>query len=160
LFLRGGAICCELAQALSLLGCSTTLALRGSSILNTFEPEVSASILFSLSISSVSVLKQCEIVNCVEVHHNQISVDMLDNNGELRVHHFNSVFVGYGRRSSTNDLGLESLGFKEKNLSPIVSNSLLTEIPSIFICGDARKKFHQSTHSAEMMHIMLSLMHY
>lgn len=148
LFLGGGAICCELAQALSLLGCSTTLALRGSSILNSFEPEVSASMLFSLSSSSVSVLKECEIVNCVKVDHDQISVDILDNNAELRVHHFNAVFVGYGRRSSTNDLGLESLGFKEKNLPPIVSNSLQTEIPSIFICGDARKKFHQSTHSA------------
>ena len=147
LILGGGAIGCELSQALSRLDCSVTQVFRGPRLLPAEDHEVSDCIHTSLAQDGVQL----------RAEHRPIAIDTLaDGSRVLRCQYrddevsigFDRLLLATGRVPNIHGLGLEALGLELNNAGAPDCNAFLqTNIPSIYCAGDVAGPF-QFTHTA------------
>jgi len=129
--LGGGAIGCELGQALSRLGADVTLVVR-SNIMSKEEPEAAAVVEQKLVEEGITVLKNTSIVS---VERDGELKRLTTNDGkEILVE---EILLAAGRSPNVEGLNLEAAGVEyDKKKGVKVNEKLQTTNPQIFACGD------------------------
>ena len=140
LVLGGGAMGCELSQALARLGADVTLIEQGSRLLVREDPEVSDVALHALQDCGVHVHLQSQALSfgCEPQRWAQVRTP----DGPQRIE-FDLLLLALGRRPRITGLGLEDLGLHDLALD----NYLETPIPGIYAAGDVTDQW-QLTHAA------------
>jgi pyruvate/2-oxoglutarate dehydrogenase complex dihydrolipoamide dehydrogenase (E3) component len=142
--LGGGAIGCEIAQAMARLGSRVTLVHRGPRILPKEDARASALIEAALIADGVDVRTNCTMASVT-------STDRLTGTFTLSDEttlSFDRTLVALGRRSNTADLGLQHVGVRLDGRGNIVVDSKLrTSNPRIWAAGDVTG-LPQFTHTA------------
>jgi pyruvate/2-oxoglutarate dehydrogenase complex dihydrolipoamide dehydrogenase (E3) component/uncharacterized membrane protein YdjX (TVP38/TMEM64 family) len=136
----GGAIGCELAQALARLGAHVTLIERGARLLAREDEDVSAVALKALQGAGVQVLLQTQPLDFgrdPECH-----ARLQTPAGPLRLG-FDLLLLALGRKPNLQGLGLQELGLSHLQLDAY----LQTPIPGIYAAGDVTEQW-QLTHAA------------
>lgn len=125
LILGGGAMGCELAQALARLGAGATLIEAGT-ILAREEPEAAALVRAGLEADGVRLIEG-------RVARFAPGLAVLEDGAEVP---FGTLLLATGRRARTEGLGLEDLGIAT---GPVIETDdyLQTLIPGIYAAGDA-----------------------
>ncbi|MEI7785895.1 MAG: FAD-dependent oxidoreductase [Betaproteobacteria bacterium] len=140
LVVGGGAIGCELSQALARLGAQLTLVEQGPQLLAQEDTDVGEAALQALQAAGVEVLLQARVQRCGRDEQRHALVHSAA--GERRIE-FDLLLLALGRRPRWQGLGLEALGLKEF----VVDEYLETPIPGIFAAGDVTGQ-GQLTHAA------------
>ncbi len=142
--LGGGAIGCELAQALARLGGKVTQVEMADRVLASEDDDVSAHARAALEHSGVEVLTDHTAL--------RIEPDGLDKRivvagpeGERAIG-FDALIVAVGRKARLTGYGLEDLGITTDR-TVLTDEYLATEFPNIFAAGDVAGPF-QFTHTA------------
>ncbi|MCO1334373.1 FAD-dependent oxidoreductase [Microbulbifer sp. OS29] len=144
--LGGGAIGCELAQALARLGSEITLVERARVILPELDREVSAAVTVALEAEGVTLLTGHEAVE-FEGGSDQKGGVLVLRNAEGRVKiEFDEVILALGRRAKTTGMGLEKLQLLENGKLKL-DDCLRTRYPHILAAGDMAGPY-QFTHMA------------
>ncbi len=148
LVLGGGSAGCELAQALTRLGCETTVVERREAILQKIDHDMSAVVLRRLEGEGLSVMTKTEITN-LEKGVNGCKAQ-LAGGGQIA---FDAVVLALGRRPVTRGLGLEDLGFVFRRDGTLETDEFMrTRFPNVFACGDVTGPFqmvHSGRHQAK-----------
>ncbi|MEO0947946.1 MAG: mercuric reductase [Cyanobacteria bacterium J06641_5] len=129
--LGGGAIGCELGQALSRLGAEVTLVVR-SNIMSKEEPEAAAVVEQKLIEEGITILKNTSIVS---VERDGELKRLTTNDGkEILVE---EILLAAGRSPNVGGLNLEAAGVEYDTKKGVkVNEKLQTTNPQIFACGD------------------------
>lgn len=131
----GGAVGCELAQAMARLGSEVTLVHRGSRLLPREETAVSAIVLAALRSDGVDVrlgTTVCELRG--EDERSPGGTARLDDGTEV---HFDRMLAALGRRAVTDGLGLDAVRVGLDDQGAIaVDTALRTSNPRIRAAGD------------------------
>ena len=144
LVVGGGAIGCELSQALARLGAQLTLVEQGPQLLTPEDADVAAAALQALKEAGVEVLLHSEVRSCGHDGQDHALVHGLaQNSDDPRRIDFDLMLLALGRVPNWQGLGLEELGLKELE----VDAHLETPIPGIFAAGDVTGRW-QLTHAA------------
>ncbi|ATG53210.1 oxidoreductase [Brachybacterium vulturis] len=129
----GGAIACELGQALARLGVQVTIILRGPDILPGEIPEARELVRSALEVDGVRVLTG----RCVVRFHRDASQEcaaLLDDGTRVDA---DRVLVATGRRAGVDQLGLIATGVETDDCGWISCDpTLRTDNPSIWAAGD------------------------
>lgn len=143
LVVGGGAVGCEISQAMARLGSDVTLVHRGSALLSDEDPDVTRLLLTALEDSGVQVKLAAEVVEFTG-DADQRAATVAADGTELSVG-FDEVLVTIGRVPRSDGFGLDTLNIDLKQSS--VNGFLQTPIPNIYVVGDALG-VHQFTHAA------------
>ena len=142
--LGGGAIGCEIAQAMARLGSAVTLIQRGSRLLPKEDERASAIVTAALRADGVEVLTGVTVTAAT-------SADRLSGTftlGDGRLVRFDRALVAHGRRPNTAGLDVERVGVQQESRGHIMVNSRLrTTNPRIWAAGDVTA-LPQFTHTA------------
>ncbi|TFD57721.1 oxidoreductase [Cryobacterium suzukii] len=142
--LGGGAVSCEIAQAMARLGAAVTLVHRGPRILPKEDDRASAIIRAALIADGVDVRTSCTAVS-VTSSDRLAGTLSLDDGTALS---FDRLFVALGRRPNTSGLNLQCVGVRRDEHGNIVVNSgMRTSNPRIWAAGDVTG-LPQFTHTA------------
>jgi len=141
-FVGGGPIAVELAQACRRLGIETTVLQRGSRLLLKDEPELVELLTATLRDEGVDVRTGVDVVR---VEPGPVVVGQVGN--VERRWPTDAVVVATGRRVDLDGLGLEAVGVATNEQGIVVDDRLRTTVPSIYAAGDVagRERF---THAA------------
>lgn len=143
LVIGGGAIGCELSQAMSRLGSQVTLIQRGPSLLTDEEADVTQLMSKSLQDSGVNVQLDAELTGFRrEGDKRQALVSI---GGQENIYDYDEVLITIGRVPRDKGFGLEELGVHIGRGS--TNGFLQTTLPNIFVVGDALGTY-QFTHAA------------
>ncbi|GAA0602959.1 FAD-containing oxidoreductase [Craurococcus roseus] len=149
-FLGGGTIALEMAQAWRRFGAAVTIVESGPRLADREDEEVSAELRDALEAEGVSVRCGAKAGRAeptgggVRLH--------LGAGGTLEATH---LFVATGRRANTDDLGLDTVGLEPGKRGEIeVDGRLRTKVPGLFAAGDIRGG-GQFTHTAYDDHRVL-----
>jgi pyruvate/2-oxoglutarate dehydrogenase complex dihydrolipoamide dehydrogenase (E3) component len=142
-FLGGGTIALEMAQAWRRFGAAVTIVESGSRLAEREDEEVSAEFREALEAEGVSVRCGAKATRAeaagegVRLH--------LEGGEALDATH---LFVATGRQANTDDLGLDTVGLEPGKRGEIaVDDRLRTKVPGLFAAGDIRGG-GQFTHTA------------
>ena len=142
--LGGGAISCEIAQAMARLGSAVTLVHRGPRILPKEDERASAIIQAALIADGVEV-RTNSTVTAVSSAARRSGTFTLSDESTLS---FDRVLAALGRRPNTDGLDLQRVGVRQDSLGNVVVNSRLrTSNPRIWAAGD-NTGLPQFTHTA------------
>jgi pyruvate/2-oxoglutarate dehydrogenase complex dihydrolipoamide dehydrogenase (E3) component len=146
LFIGGGPIGIELAQASRALGSHVTVVDQGSAILAREDSDMSRVLMEVMKKEGVEFVME----HSLKVFDSPHSAVMVDASGaETRIE-FDAVFLGIGRQVHTEGLQLEKAGIRMNARGGILVNEhLATTNPRVLLCGDVAGG-HQFTHVAEM----------
>ena len=147
LVMGGGAIGCEMAQALQRLGSQVTLVDAMPQLLPKEDADVAARVTQQLNDEGVQIMTNYRVTsfNSEAAVHSALLSSPASNH--IRVE-FDRVLVAVGRRANTTGFGLEELGLGiNENGTVSVDQYLRTSCPTIFACGDVAGPY-QLTHAA------------
>lgn len=144
LVLGGGAIGCELAQALQRLGSQVTLVQRAPRLLPREDEDVSAAVRDALQADGVVVLTGAQALRCERVGDDrQLRVAQAGHEQALG---FDLLLCAVGRQPRLKGMGLEALGIDTDQ--PLATNTYLqTLCPNVYAAGDVTG-LHTHTHAA------------
>lgn len=150
-FLGGGTIALEMAQAWRRFGAAVAIVESGPRLADREDEEVSAELRDALEAEGVSV--RCgEKAGRVEPTGGGVRLH-LGAAGTLEATH---LIVATGRRANTDDLGLDTVGLEPGKRGEIeVDDRLRTKVPGLFAAGDIRGG-GQFTHTAYDDHRVLA----
>ena len=144
-FIGGGPVSVEMAQAFNRLGIETTVLQRGERILVRDEPDLVARLVDRLEHEGVRLSFDVETERVtVEDSHKVVHGTQA---GDPRRWEAEEILVGAGRRPNVEGLGLEEVGVKVGPKGIEVDDSMRTTVPSIYACGDVAGRY-LFTHSA------------
>ncbi|WP_444930088.1 dihydrolipoyl dehydrogenase family protein [Microbulbifer sp. SSSA002] len=150
LLLGGGAIGCELAQALARLGSEVVLVERFERLLPELDTEVSAAVTEALTGDGVKVLTGHEAVEFEGVPARRGGILLAQSKaGEVRLA-FDEVILALGRKAKLSGLGLENIGLLENGKLPL-DRYLRTRFRHILAAGDVAGPYqftHMASHQA------------
>jgi pyruvate/2-oxoglutarate dehydrogenase complex dihydrolipoamide dehydrogenase (E3) component len=142
--LGGGAIGCELSQALARLGARVTLVERGARLLAQEGPAVSHMAQKALAQAGVRVLLQSQVLQCrADAGEPAPFVARAQTPDGEQALAFDLMILAVGRKPRWQGLGLEALGLKSFDLDEY----LQTDLPGIYAAGDVTGG-RQLTHAA------------
>ncbi|MBA3606077.1 MAG: FAD-dependent oxidoreductase, partial [Acidimicrobiia bacterium] len=130
-FVGGGPIAVELAQACRRLGIETTVLQRSSRLLPKEEPELADQLTTALRADGVDVCTRVEVVG---VEPGPTVVGRVD--GAERRWPTDAIVVATGRRVDVDGLGLAELGVATNERGVVVDARMRTSVPSIYAAGD------------------------
>ncbi|QQG46322.1 MAG: FAD-dependent oxidoreductase [Candidatus Niyogibacteria bacterium] len=140
-----GPIGMELGQAFKYLGSDVSVVVRGDSILNKEDPEVSDFIFKQLSEDGMRFYMNSRPEKIVD--RNKIVIK--DGTGKEISLEFDALLVAMGRSLNTEGLNLEKAGVEMDNGKIKVDSYLKTTNKNIYLVGDVAGQ-HQFTHAAEL----------
>lgn len=152
LVLGGGAIGCELGQALARLGSSVTLVERGPRLLAREDLDAAQAVAEQLQSEGIQVLVNCEVQSFATDSEGRGMAKLAAANGKDKQAPksvvFDKVLLALGRQGHGRGLGLEELGIEIRPNGTIAHDSLLrTSVPNIYCVGDVSGTL-QLTHYA------------
>jgi len=147
----GGAVGCEIAQAMARLGTAVTLVHRGDRLLEKEEPEASAIVLEALRSDGVDVRLGVTVTewagDATSAAPTAGGLARLSDGGEVL---FDRALAALGRRVDTSGLGLDDAGVRLDDSGAIsVDRTMRTSNPRIRAAGDATP-LPRFTHTAGM----------
>ena len=143
--LGGGAIACEMAQAMARFGVRVTLVQRSGRILSKEDGDMALVVEDSLKADGVDVLTGSDVL--------EAGADgtgcriRLNRNGAERTVRAERLLVALGRKCNVDGLGLEEAGVRASARGVEVDQRLRTSVKHVFAAGDVIGK-HQFTHAA------------
>lgn len=145
LILGGGPIACELAQCFRRLGSEVSIIQRANKLLVREDDDVCSFTLRNFQKEGINVFLNANPRRFI-IDSGKKVFEFIENNLEKKLE-FDELLVATGRTPNLRGLGLEELGieFFGNKINP--STTLQTNIPSIYICGDAAGSY-QFTHFA------------
>lgn len=150
-FLGGGTIALEMAQAWRRFGAAVTIVESGPRLAEREDEEVSTELREALEAEGVSVRCGAK-ASRMEATANGVRLH-LDGSGALDATH---LFIATGRQGNTDDLGLDTVGLEPGKRGEIeVDDRLRTKVPGLFAAGDIRGG-GQFTHTAYDDHRVLA----
>lgn len=145
LILGGGAIGCEIAQAMARLGSRVTLVHRGARILPKEDEKASAIVTAALIADGVTILLGRSAASFEPAASSEPGRATLDDGSVIA---FDAVLAALGRRSNTAGLGLDTVGVQlDEKGNVTVDDRLRTSNPRIWAAGDV-SGLPQFTHTA------------
>ncbi|MGH9069631.1 MAG: dihydrolipoyl dehydrogenase family protein [Acidimicrobiales bacterium] len=144
-FIGGGPISLELAQAMRRLGVEVTILELAAQIATREEPELVAALVAVLRREGVVIETGVEIAEVVSTEKGKMVRGSVS--GKRRSWVADEIFVGTGRRPNLDGLGLENVGVEMRRAGIVVDRGLRTSVHSIYACGDATGRY-LFTHSA------------
>jgi len=132
--LGGGVVACEFGQAFAGLGSTVTLLERGSRVLGRFEPFVSEQVTEGLRAAGVTVRTGTEVTGVLRRPDGTVAVTLSDDS----VLEGDQVLVALGRRPSTVDVGVESVGLEAGQYVEVDETLRATGVPDgwLYAVGD------------------------
>lgn len=146
--LGGGAVGCELAQAMQRLGVAVTLIEGLDRLLPQEEPEASGVVATALTRDGVDVIVGANAVRVDARDDPKRSVRVQLDDG--RSVDAERILVAVGRRAATDGLGLEDVGIRTDRGFVVTSDTLATSVKGVWGVGDVAGKA-QLTHAADEM---------
>jgi len=146
LVLGGGAIGCELAQAMGRLGAAVTIVEMSDRVLGREDPEVSREISAKLESEGITLLTD----------HRAVAFSVTGSDKTLICHHqgrevaiaFDEVLIALGRKANIDGFGASELGLEVTDRGQLASDKFMrTNYRNIFVCGDVTGNY-QFTHVA------------
>jgi len=134
IFIGGGPICLELAQAMRRLGCEVTVLELAEQLLGHEEPSLSGALADVLRGEGVGIELGVRLER-VELRGGRKVVS----GSRLGVNHSweaDEIFVGVGRVPVVSGLGLEDVGVTVGASGIPVDTGLRTNVPGVYACGD------------------------
>ncbi len=145
LIIGGGAIACEIAEAIGLLDVSITLVIRGERLLNQTEPEISHLIEKDFQKLGIKIHYQSHVISCKEnTAHIQSGKKKKKNHQE----EFDYILMAIGREPELSELKLEKLKINHNKNRILVDKHYRTNHKNIFAIGDIASTT-RFTHSAD-----------
>ena len=142
--LGGGALGCEIAQAMARLGTAVTLLHRGPRILPKEDDRASSLIQAALIADGVDVRTNCTAIAVTSANRLAGALSLSDGTALS----FDRLFVAVGRRPNTAGLHLQNVGVRRDGHGNIVVNCRMrTANPRIWAAGDVTG-LPQFTHTA------------
>ncbi len=146
IFIGGGPVSIEMAQAFARFGASVTVLQHGERILDKEEPEVSALMLKLLRAEGITIYLQAKAKRAeMDGERKKIWFDTPD--GEQSVV-AGEIVVSIGKVPVYQHLGLENIGVKASEKGIEVDSHLKTSASNVWACGDATGGPY-FTHTAE-----------
>ena len=146
LVLGGGAIGCEMAQAFARLGSRVVLVEMLPRILPREDEDVSARLAVRLAAEGVELRTGYRVLRFERDDGSRRAI-CVHRKQEVAIE-FDTVLVAIGRRSDTEDLGLDAAGVALTEGGAVrVDDTLRTTCPTIYACGDVAGPY-QFTHTA------------
>lgn len=146
LFLGGGPIGCELAQAFQRLGSEVTVIDMAPTILTREDDDVIKMVTDSFEADGLNIITSASIKKFEKEEITQKVI--YEKDGKEHSLEFDKVFIGAGRKANTKGLGLEKLGIKlNPNGTVNVDPYMRTNLKNIYACGDVAGPY-QFTHMA------------
>lgn len=129
----GGYIAVEFASIMNGLGVDTHLIYRGDNLLRNFDQPTAKFVANEMQKKGVNIHYSSNISSIEKLDTGELKCN-LDNNDILFA---DQVMYGTGRKSLTNDLGLDKVAVKtHKNATIVTNDRFQTSVPSIFALGD------------------------
>lgn len=144
LVLGGGALGCELAQALARLGSTVTLVEQAPHLLAREDADVSRQVQQSLQDDGVQVLCNTRALRC-EVRDGQKCL-VVDSGQGPQALALDTLLCAVGRRPRLAGMGLEALGLLSEGRLP-TNAALQTRLPNIYAVGDVVGGPYALTHA-------------
>ena len=135
LILGGGAIACEMAQAFSRLGSEVSMLYRKPHLMSQEDVDVATQIEKRFQKEGITLLNEHCIVKFTKEDHTNICI--AKHQDQIVSIPFDQVLFALGRKIDVKGLGLEALGVKLTDDAIASNHFLQTNIPSIYVCGDA-----------------------
>ncbi len=149
LFVGGGPIGCELAQALRRLGAQVSIIQKGK-FLPREDKEASAILEQVFLEEGISVYLDSELVRVEKLENGKNKAYIQDAFKQESVLEVDKIFLGLGRVPNVENLGLELAGVKFDKAKGIeVNDYLCTSNPYIFAAGDCAMQL-KFTHAADI----------
>ncbi|MBW3634906.1 MAG: NAD(P)/FAD-dependent oxidoreductase, partial [Armatimonadetes bacterium] len=146
IFIGGGPISVEMAQAFARFGTKVTVLQKGARLLDKEEPEISALIEKLLRNEGVQIYLNAQIAS-VEAGESQKTV-VFSVDGFEHLAKAGEIVVATGKTPQFENLKLENAGVKTSERGIEVDAYLRTSAPNIWACGDVTGQF-LFTHAAE-----------
>ncbi|NRS90603.1 pyruvate/2-oxoglutarate dehydrogenase complex dihydrolipoamide dehydrogenase (E3) component [Flavobacterium sp. 7E] len=144
LFIGGGPIGIEMAQAFQKLGAKITVVHHGNTILQHDDQDLSKILTKRLEQSGMEFH-----FNAAITHFESANKGIIKNNeGKITPLEFDAVFVAIGRQLNIENLDLEKAGVVIENNKIKVDDYLQTSNKNVLLCGDVAGKL-QFSHAAE-----------
>jgi pyruvate/2-oxoglutarate dehydrogenase complex dihydrolipoamide dehydrogenase (E3) component len=144
LFIGGGPIGIEMAQAFQKLGATITVVHHGNTILQHDDPDLTTILTKRLEKSGMEFHFNSEITYFESANKGFIK----NNDGKITPIEFDAVFVAIGRQLNIENLDLEKAEIVVKNNRIKVDDYLQTSNKNVLLCGDVAGKL-QFSHAAE-----------
>ena len=129
----GGYIAVEFAGIMNGLGVETHLVYRGDQLLKHFDNATAAFTASEMEKKGIKIHYNTNVDKIEKLQDGKLACQ-LDSGETLNV---GEVMYATGRRSLTNDLGIEQVGLETRNNATIVTNDQFqTSVPSIYALGD------------------------
>ncbi len=132
LFIGGGPIGIELAQAFNSLGAKVTVVQHGNTILEHDDPKVTSVLLQQLRQEGIEILLNAEVERFTSSETAKIQLK----DGASRSENFDAVFVGIGRELPLDVLQLQNAGIETKDGKIVTNKYLQTTNKNVYVCGD------------------------
>ena len=145
LFIGGGPISLELAQAMSRLGLEVTILEAAPQVAPREEPELVSELVEVLRREGVVIETSVRIEEVLGSPRGKTVRGSVSD--APRTWEADEIFVGTGRRPNVEGLGLEGVRIEVAPAGIVVDDSLRTAVRSVYACGDVTGR-HHFTHSA------------
>ncbi|WP_373518811.1 NAD(P)/FAD-dependent oxidoreductase, partial [Pricia sp.] len=132
LFIGGGPIGIELAQAFNSLGSKVTVVQHGNTILEHDDPQVTSVLLQQLRQEGIEILLNAEVERFTSAE----TANLKLKDGVSRNVNFDAVFVGIGRELPLDALQLQNAGIDIKDGKIVTDKYLQTTNKNVYVCGD------------------------
>lgn len=132
LFVGGGPIGIEIAQALNSFGRKVTIVQHSSMILEHDDEQVVTVLLNQLRKEGIDCLLNADIESFTSPDNAVVKTK----NGEIKNLSFDAMFVGIGRELSLECLQLQHAGIEIKDNKIVIDKYLRTTNKNVFVCGD------------------------
>jgi pyruvate/2-oxoglutarate dehydrogenase complex dihydrolipoamide dehydrogenase (E3) component len=132
LFIGGGPIGIELAQAFNSLGSKVTVVQHGDTILDNDDAYVTSVLMQQLKKEGIQFLLNANVIGFSSS--NKAIVKFKE--GENQIVDFDAVFAGIGRELPLEALQLQNAGIKIKDGKIIINKYLQTTNKAVYVCGD------------------------
>ncbi len=133
--LGGGAVACEMAQALSRLGVKVTILQNGARLLPKEDAEVSFAALRLLGQSGVAVLLNAETTK-VGRGADRAHIEYSISNGETQTVEASEILVAAGKTVDVSSLNLGAIGVQSDARGIVADKHLRTSASNVWACGD------------------------
>ncbi len=149
LFMGGGPIGCELAQAFRRLGSEVSIIQRGS-FLPREDKDASEILAKVFAEEGINVHLDSEIIKVEKLENGKNKAHIKDKSGQVITKEVDKIFMGLGRAPNVQNLGLEAVGVEYDKVKGVkVDDNLRTTNPYIFAAGDVAMDL-KFTHAADI----------
>jgi pyruvate/2-oxoglutarate dehydrogenase complex dihydrolipoamide dehydrogenase (E3) component len=149
----GGYVACEMAQALSRLGCSVTIVSRSARILPKEDEELAEMLARTLRGEGITILDKTSAVSARRFGA-QKAVTLRDAGGEREVI-ADEMLIAAGRRANTDGIAWDALGATLDTAGNVTVDATgRTTVANVWACGDVTGRFpfsHMAEHEAKIV---------